>query len=71
MEWVLIRVSWVGLDLVVASAGDDKKISLWRKNGQTLGTIPAAGSDGGDSIEVILVGSFCFYLLVFGSWEIM
>lgn len=26
-------------DLVVASAGDDKKISLWRKNGPSMGTI--------------------------------
>lgn len=40
------------IDLVVASAGDDKKISLWRKNGQSLGTIPVAGSDIGDNIEV-------------------
>ena len=44
-------------DLVVASAGDDKKISLWRKNGQSLGTIPVAGADSGDNIEVILVFS--------------
>ena len=36
----------------MASAGDDKKISLWRKNGQSMGTIPIAGSDGGDNIEV-------------------
>lgn len=40
-------------DLVVASAGDDKKISLWRKNGQSMGTIPVAGTDSGDNIEVI------------------
>lgn len=40
-------------DLVVASAGDDKKISLWRKNGQSMGTIPLAGTDSGDGIEVI------------------
>lgn len=39
-------------DLVVASAGDDKKISLWRKNGQSMGTIPIAGNDSGDNIEV-------------------
>nr|GMC59110.1 protein NEDD1 isoform X1 [Ipomoea batatas] len=44
-------VKWSHTNLVVASAGDDKKISLWRKNGQALGTIPAAGSDSGDSIE--------------------
>lgn len=40
---------------MVASAGDDKKISLWRKNGQSLGTIPMAGSDSGDNIEVNLL----------------
>lgn len=40
-------------DLVVASAGDDKKISLWRKNGHSMGTIPMAGTDSGDNIEVI------------------
>lgn len=40
-------------DLVVASAGDDKKISLWRKNGHSMGTIPVAGTDSGDNIEVI------------------
>lgn len=46
----------VFVDLVVASAGDDKKISLWRKNGQSMGTIPVSGADGGDNIEVV----FCF-----------
>lgn len=40
-------------DLVVASAGDDKKISLWNKNGKSMGTIPVAGTDSGDNIEVI------------------
>ncbi|KAL6004850.1 hypothetical protein ACLOJK_005406 [Asimina triloba] len=46
-------------DLVVASAGDDKKISLWRTNGQSMGTIPIAGSDAGDNIdESILAISF-------------
>lgn len=39
-------------DLVVASAGDDKKISLWRKIGQSMGTIPVAGTDSGDNIDV-------------------
>lgn len=36
----------------MASAGDDKKISLWRKNGHNMGTIPVAGADSGDNIEV-------------------
>lgn len=37
---------------MVASAGDDKKISLWWINGSSLGTVPVAGKDGGDSAEV-------------------
>lgn len=44
-------LKWNHTNLVVASAGDDKKISLWRKNGQSIGTIPVAGSDSGDGIE--------------------
>ncbi|KAJ1400976.1 WD40/YVTN repeat-like-containing domain superfamily [Sesbania bispinosa] len=44
-------VKWNHTNLVVASAGDDKKISLWRKNGQSMGTIPVAGTDSGDNIE--------------------
>ncbi|XP_010318071.1 protein NEDD1 isoform X3 [Solanum lycopersicum] len=44
-------VKWNHTNLVVASAGDDKKISLWRKNGQSLGTVPLAGTDSADNIE--------------------
>ncbi|KAL3523900.1 hypothetical protein ACH5RR_016734 [Cinchona calisaya] len=44
-------IKWNHTNLVVASAGDDKKISLWRKNGHSLGTIPVAGTDSGDNIE--------------------
>ncbi|KAL6980604.1 Protein nedd1 [Sarracenia purpurea var. burkii] len=44
-------VKWNHTNLVVASAGDDKKISLWRKNGQSMGTIPLAGTDSGDNNE--------------------
>ncbi|KAF7816390.1 protein NEDD1 [Senna tora] len=44
-------VKWNHTNLVVASAGDDKKISLWRKNGHNMGTIPVAGTDSGDNIE--------------------
>ncbi|GJU11856.1 hypothetical protein Tco_1134252 [Tanacetum coccineum] len=41
-------------DSVVVSDGDDKKISLWRKTGQSTGTIPAVGTDsGGDNIETL------------------
>ncbi|KAK7276323.1 hypothetical protein RIF29_17462 [Crotalaria pallida] len=44
-------VKWNHTNLVVASAGDDKKISLWHKNGNSMGTIPVAGTDSGDGIE--------------------
>ncbi|KAL4188634.1 hypothetical protein AMTRI_Chr08g161360 [Amborella trichopoda] len=50
---------WNHTNLVVASAGDDKKISLWQKNGQSLGTVPPSGTDVGDKIdESILAISF-------------
>ncbi|KAG6477411.1 hypothetical protein ZIOFF_066666 [Zingiber officinale] len=42
----------IGDDLVVASAGDDKKISLWNKNGQSMGSFPSHGSDLADDIEM-------------------
>lgn len=54
-------------DLVVASAGDDKKISLWRKNGLSMGTIPLAGTDSGDNIEVndpLLVVSWLRFVMI-------
>ncbi|KAL6123642.1 hypothetical protein ACLB2K_076161 [Fragaria x ananassa] len=44
-------VKWNHTNLVVVSAGDDKKISLLHKNGQSLGTIPVSGTDSGDNIE--------------------
>ncbi|KAF9597041.1 hypothetical protein IFM89_015196 [Coptis chinensis] len=44
-------VKWNHTNLVVASAGDDKKISLWHKNGQSLGTVPIAGTESGDNIN--------------------
>ncbi|GKU92014.1 hypothetical protein SLEP1_g5801 [Rubroshorea leprosula] len=44
-------VKWNHTNLVVASAGEDKKISLWRKNGQSMGTVPVTGTDSGDGIE--------------------
>ncbi|KAB5538759.1 hypothetical protein DKX38_016292 [Salix brachista] len=52
---VVNSVKWNHTNLVVASAGEDKKISLWRENGRSMGTIPVSGTDRGDSIEVILV----------------
>ncbi|KAF3612678.1 hypothetical protein FXO38_36696 [Capsicum annuum] len=50
-------IKWNHTNLVVANAGDDKKISLWRKNGQDLGTVPMGGTDGADNIEVHITGS--------------
>ncbi|XP_023635954.1 protein NEDD1 isoform X2 [Capsella rubella] len=47
-------VKWNHTNLVVASTGEDKKISLWRKNGQSLGTVPVTGKDGGDGAEECL-----------------
>ncbi|KAJ4883399.1 Transducin/WD40 repeat-like superfamily protein [Raphanus sativus] len=47
-------VKWNHTNLVVASAGDDKKISLWGINGTSLGTVPVAGKDGGDTAEECL-----------------
>ncbi|XP_034888756.1 protein NEDD1-like isoform X5 [Populus alba] len=49
---VVNSVKWNHTNLVVASAGEDKKISLWRKNGQNMGTIPVSGMDNGDNIEI-------------------
>jgi hypothetical protein len=39
-------------DLVVASAGEDCKISLWMKNGQTVGVVPQPGGEADDNIDV-------------------
>lgn len=44
-------IKWNHTNMVVASAGDDKKITLWNKNGQSLGTIPISGLDSADNIE--------------------
>lgn len=48
-------------DLIVASAGDDKKISLWHKKGQNVGQLPTSTVDRGDDIEVS-VHSYDFVL---------
>lgn len=54
-------VKWNHTNLVVASAGEDKKISLWMKNGQNLGAISHAASDTGDNVnESILAINFSF-----------
>ncbi|WCJ19717.1 Protein NEDD1 [Euphorbia peplus] len=44
-------VKWNHTNLVLASAGEDKKISLWRRSGQSMGTIPVAGTESVDNIE--------------------
>lgn len=49
----VITVVYLFPDLVVASAGDDRKVTLWRTNGQSMGTIPISGTDSGDNIEVM------------------
>ncbi|CAA2980715.1 NEDD1 isoform X1 [Olea europaea subsp. europaea] len=43
-------VKWNHNNLVVASTGEDKKISLWRKNGHSLGTVPVK-TDIDETIE--------------------
>lgn len=44
-------IKWNHTNLVVASAGDDKKISLWRTNGQCIGAVPLSESEAGDNME--------------------
>ncbi|KAL3834012.1 hypothetical protein ACJIZ3_008748 [Penstemon smallii] len=39
-------VKWNHNNLVLASAGEDSKISLWKKSGQSLWTVPAKNSRG-------------------------
>ncbi|KAG6502838.1 hypothetical protein ZIOFF_035127 [Zingiber officinale] len=46
-------VKWNHTNLAVASAGDDKKISLWNKNGQSMGSFPSHGSDLANDIKMI------------------
>ncbi|KAH6802343.1 Transducin/WD40 repeat-like superfamily protein [Perilla frutescens var. frutescens] len=43
-------VRWNHNNLVLASAGEDGKISLWRKNGQSLWMVPAKNARG-DTVE--------------------
>lgn len=51
--------------MVVASAGEDKKISLWQKNGKTLGTVPVAGKNSSDITEVTTFLDDIFLLIRF------
>ncbi|XP_021309149.1 protein NEDD1 [Sorghum bicolor] len=48
-------------DLIVASAGDDKRISLWHKKGQNVGQLPTSTVDRGDDIEE------CLYSISFSN----
>lgn len=48
-------------DLIVASAGDDKKISLWHKKGHNVGQLPTSSIDRGDDIEE------CIYSISFSN----
>ncbi|XP_072970860.1 protein NEDD1 [Typha angustifolia] len=69
-------VKWNHTNLVVASAGDDKKISLWHKKGQSMGVVPLSSTDFGDDIEES-IGSISFsnkgsrYLCSGGSGHIV
>ncbi|KAG6487498.1 hypothetical protein ZIOFF_056084 [Zingiber officinale] len=60
-------VKWNHTYLVVASAGDDKKISLWNKNGQSMGSFPSHGSDLADDIEFAYAGSSILGKLALGQ----
>lgn len=50
---------WNHTNLVVASAGEDCKISLWRKNGQVIGVVPQPGGEADDNIDESILG-ICF-----------
>ncbi|CAL4887804.1 unnamed protein product [Urochloa decumbens] len=54
-------VKWNHTNLIVASAGDDKKISLWHKKGQNVGQLPTSSIDRGDDIEE------CIYSISFSN----
>ncbi|KAG0543057.1 hypothetical protein BDA96_02G157000 [Sorghum bicolor] len=54
-------VKWNHTNLIVASAGDDKRISLWHKKGQNVGQLPTSTVDRGDDIEE------CLYSISFSN----
>ncbi|KAK8462165.1 hypothetical protein SEVIR_1G162200v4 [Setaria viridis] len=54
-------VKWNHTNLIVASAGDDKKISLWHKKGHNVGQLPTSSIDRGDDIEE------CIYSISFSN----
>ncbi|KAG6546910.1 hypothetical protein Mapa_011526 [Marchantia paleacea] len=50
---------WNHTNLVVASAGEDRKISMWMKNGQTVGVVPQPGAEADDAIDESIL-AICF-----------
>ncbi|XP_057836572.1 protein NEDD1 [Cryptomeria japonica] len=55
----ILQVKWNHTNLVVASAGEDNKISLWKVSGQSLGVVPQSGSDVVGNIDESILG-ICF-----------
>ncbi|CAM6100478.1 unnamed protein product [Calypogeia fissa] len=50
---------WNHTNLVVASAGEDRKISMWMKNGQSVGVVPQPGAEADDTIDESIL-TICF-----------
>ncbi|KAL8488205.1 hypothetical protein ACS0TY_024478 [Phlomoides rotata] len=57
----LNSVKWNHNNMVLASAGDDGRVSLWKKNGQSLWTVPTKNDWGGmnEPSESISSINFC------------
>ncbi|CAA7054143.1 unnamed protein product [Microthlaspi erraticum] len=51
---VVNSVKWNHTNMVVASVGEDKKISLWHKNGKSLVTVPVTSTNSSDINEECL-----------------
>ena len=54
-------------DLVLASAGEDGRVSLWRKNGQSLWMVPAKNARG-ETVEVHCLKLRNYLLFLFRSY---
>ncbi|KAL1559447.1 protein NEDD1-like [Salvia divinorum] len=52
-------VKWNHNNMVLASAGDDGKVSLWRRNGTRLWVVPSKNDGGGGIVESISTINFC------------
>lgn len=57
---VVNSVKWNHTNMVVASAGEDKKISLWQKNGKTLGTVPVTGKNNSNDLNEECLSAISF-----------